>query len=428
LEDRGYDVVFSSGKSYLRHKEMGQVKKIGIRVNNLYMLEVDGCSAMIGKAETVVSQNEGELWNRRLDHVHHGALKIMQQISTRLPRGTLAQLDQCKGCTLGKYVKSTFHEKENHASVILERIHTNVCGPFSVASTTKHRYYVIFVDDFSHKCWTFFMQKKDQTFSKFCEFKALVEKELGKQVKALRSDNGGEYISNEFKDFCSREGILRELIAPHNPQKNGVAKRKNKKIVGATRVMLHDQGLPIYLWVYACNTVIYVENRCPHRVLGMSTPEEAFTGIKPDVSHFKIFGSFVYVHVTKDAKKKLESTVEVGIFVGYTETSHNYHVYFPNSKIIVMRRDIKFDEGKAMRLSLERELDLHAEEELLVPKDESQDVDQPHEEVHGVEETTQVEPSIRNGRKRTMEADRLRLDVAHNDVAHNVGASTSQRR
>jgi hypothetical protein len=103
----------------------------------------------------------------------------MQQISTGLPRGTLSQLDQCKGCTLGKYVKSTFHEKENRASVILERIHTNVCGPFSVASTAKHRYYVIFVDDFSRKCWIFFMQKKDQTFSKFCEFKALVEKESG---------------------------------------------------------------------------------------------------------------------------------------------------------------------------------------------------------------------------------------------------------
>jgi hypothetical protein len=121
------------------------------------MLEIDGCGVMIGKAEKVVSRDEGELWHRRLGHLHHGALEIMKQISTRLPRGTLAQLDQCKGCTLGKYVKSTFHEKENRASVILERIHIDVCGPFSVASTTKHRYYVIFVDDFSRKCWIFFM-------------------------------------------------------------------------------------------------------------------------------------------------------------------------------------------------------------------------------------------------------------------------------
>ena len=68
----------------------------------------------------------------------------------------------------------------------------------------------------------------------------------------------------------------------------------------------------------------------------MSTPEEAFTGKKPDVSQFKIFGSFVYVHVTKDARKKLEPTAEVGIFVGYNETPHNYRVYFPNNKMTVV--------------------------------------------------------------------------------------------
>ena len=88
------------------------------------------------------------------------------------------------------------------------------------------------------------------------------------------------------------------------------------------------------------------------------------------------------MHVTKDTRKKLELTTEVGIFVGYTETPHNYRVFFPNNRMTVVQQDIKFDEGKAMWLSLERELDLHAEEELLVPKDESQDVDQPHEEVH----------------------------------------------
>ena len=142
-------------------------------------------------------------------------------------------------------------------------------------------------------------------------------------MKALRSDNGGEYISNEFKNFCSKEGIRRGLIAPHIPQQNGVAERNNKTIVGVVRAMLHDQ------------------NRCPHGILGMITPEEAFTGKKLDVSHFNIFGSFVYVHVTKNARKKLELTAEVGIFVWYTEIPHNYRVYFPKSRMTVVRRDIK---------------------------------------------------------------------------------------
>ena len=59
-------------------------------------------------------------------------------------------------------------------------------------------------------------------------------------MKALRRYNGGEYISNEFKNFCAKEGIQRELIVPHNAQQNGVAERKNKTIVGVTRAMLHD--------------------------------------------------------------------------------------------------------------------------------------------------------------------------------------------
>ena len=77
-------------------------------------------------------------------------------------------------------------------------------------------------------------------------------------MKALRSDNGGEFISGEFKDFCSAEGIRRELIAPHNPQQNGVVERKNITIMGVAWAMLHDQGLPLHLWAEACNTAVYV--------------------------------------------------------------------------------------------------------------------------------------------------------------------------
>ena len=62
------------------------------------------------------------------------------------------------------------------------------------------------------------MQKKDQIFTKFYEFKAFVEKESGKKVKSIQSDNGGEYVSNEFKKFCAAEGIKWELMEAHNPQ------------------------------------------------------------------------------------------------------------------------------------------------------------------------------------------------------------------
>jgi hypothetical protein len=70
---------------------MGQVKKIGIRVKNIYKMEVDGCASMMGKAKKMVSRDEGELWHGRLGRLHQGALKIMQQISTVLLMGTLSQ-------------------------------------------------------------------------------------------------------------------------------------------------------------------------------------------------------------------------------------------------------------------------------------------------------------------------------------------------
>ena len=92
----------------------------------------------------------------------------------------------------------------------------------------------------------------------------------------------------------------------------------------------------MHMWAKACNIAVFVQNHCPYRILGMSTPEEASTSKKTDVSHFNIFGSYVYVHVRKYPRKKLEPTTKIGIFVGYTKTPHNYHVYFPNSRIIFL--------------------------------------------------------------------------------------------
>jgi transposase InsO family protein len=129
----------------------------------------------------------------------------------------------------------------------------------------------------------------------------------------LRTDNGGEYTSKEFMDFCAGESIRRELIVPYNPQQNGVVDRKNRAIVGAARAMLHDQGLPLFLWAEACYTAIYLQNRSPHRAMGSMTPQEAFSGKKPEVGHFRIFGCLTYSHVPSEKRTKLEPTAKRGI-------------------------------------------------------------------------------------------------------------------
>ena len=89
----------------------------------------------------------------------------------------------------------------------------------------------------------------------------------------LRSDNGGEYTSRYFSDFCIEAGIKREYIVPYNPQQNGVAERKNRTIIETTKAMIHDQNLPMILWAEASMTTVYVQNKSPHQILKNITPE-----------------------------------------------------------------------------------------------------------------------------------------------------------
>ena len=143
-------------------------------------------------------------------------------------------------------------------------------------------------------------------FGKFKEFKALVENISERKIKTLRPNNGGEYTSNEFGNFCKDVEIMRELTTPYNPQQNGVAERKNRTVMEAMKTMIHDQDLPMHLWVEATRTAVYVQNRISHCVLGFKTLEEMFTGKKPKVSHLKIFGCPVFVHIPKEKRTKLD--------------------------------------------------------------------------------------------------------------------------
>jgi transposase InsO family protein len=125
------------------------------------------------------------------------------------------------------------------------------------------------------------LKSRDEVFNKFKEFKALIENLSERKIKILGSDNGGEYTSKEYVNFCKYVGIKRELTTPYNPPKNGVVEQKNRTILEAVKTMIHDQDLPMCLWAEAAMVVVYVKNRLSHSALGLKTPEEMFTGKKP---------------------------------------------------------------------------------------------------------------------------------------------------
>jgi hypothetical protein len=251
-------------------------------------------------------ENPCELWHIILAHINYKALPYICKVVTSLPELKVDHESVCNGCAQGKNIKNPFPKRDNKAKGVLELIHSDVCGPMPPSSISGYVYYVSFIDDYSCKTWVYFLKSKDEVFNKFKEFKALIENLFERNIKILRSDNGGEYTSKEFVNLCKDVGIKRELTTPYNPQQNGVAKRKNKTIMEVVKTMIHDQDLPMCLWAEATMTTIYVKNRLSHSALGFKTPEEMFTGNKPEVSHIKIFGCPVFIHIPKEKRNKLE--------------------------------------------------------------------------------------------------------------------------
>ena len=117
-----------------------------------------------------------------------------------------------------------------------------------------------------------------------------METQSGKKLKALCSDNGGEYIAKEFKDFCATRGIKREFTAPYTPAQNGVAERMNKTIQEHILSMLSQAGLSQGFWVEVLYTTVYLIKRSPNASLQFKIPEELWSGHSLSYAKLRMFG------------------------------------------------------------------------------------------------------------------------------------------
>jgi hypothetical protein len=134
------------------------------------------------------------------------------------------------------------------------------------------------------------------------------------------------------------------------------------------KTMIHDQDLPMCLWEEAAMTVVYVQNQLSHSALGLKTPEEMFTGKKPEVIHLKIFGCPVFIHIPKEKRNKMEPSGKKGIFVGYYEVSKAFRIYIPGHHHIEISRDVTFDEDAVLKKSRRCQPEEVYEEEPVIPR------------------------------------------------------------
>ncbi|KAI3500109.1 hypothetical protein L1887_35925 [Cichorium endivia] len=316
----------------------------GRRVESVYVLSAE--SAYVDKTR----KNEtADLWHARLGHVGYHKLKVIIEKSMLkgLPQLEVKTDVVCAGCQYGKAHQLPYKESKFRAKKPLELIHSDVFGPVKQTSVSGMRYMLTFIDDYSRYVWVFFMKKKSDTFSKFKEFKTTVEGEVGMKIRCLRSDNGGEYTSEEFKQYLKECGIRHQYTCANTPQQNGVAERKNRHLAEICRSMLHAKNVPGRFWAEAMRTAAHVINKLPQPRLGFISPFETLWNMKPTISYFRVFGCVCYVFVPSHLRSKFDKKAVRCIFVGYDNQRKGWKCCDPTNGRCYTSRDVVFDEASS---------------------------------------------------------------------------------
>ncbi|KAG8498902.1 hypothetical protein CXB51_005261 [Gossypium anomalum] len=229
----------------------------------LYVLQGSTVTGDAAVASSSLSDDDiTKLWHMRLGHMSENG---MVELSKRglLDGQGICKLNFCEHCVFGKQKRVRFTRGIHNTKETLEYIHSDLWGPSRVPSRGGANYMLTFIDDFSRKVWAFFLKQKSDVFSAFKSWKIMIEKQTGKQIKYLRTDNGLEFCSDEFNRLCKSEGIVRHLTVRHTPQQNGVAERMNRTIMEKVRCMLSNANLPKSFWAEAASTACFLINRSP---------------------------------------------------------------------------------------------------------------------------------------------------------------------
>lgn len=309
-------------------------------IDNMYKL-------MANTVNCLMTVNADALvWHRRLGHINYNSLN-------KLKNGIVDGINftnvnnsypVCEPCCEGKQCRLPF-KRGSRAQAILELVHTDVCGPMENASIGGAKYFVTFIDDFSRKVYVYIIKSKSDVFEKFKIFKSLVENQTGKRIKAIRSDNGTEFFNEAFTNLFNKCGIIHQKTNPYTPEQNGLAERMNRTIVEKAKCMLADAKLAVKFWAEAVNTSVYLINRSISAGLVNKTPEEVWSGNKPNLSNLRIFGSEAMVLVPKQKRTKWNPKSKKLIFVGYSEGSKGFRFIDPTNFKLVESRDVKFIES-----------------------------------------------------------------------------------
>nr|GEU55712.1 putative ribonuclease H-like domain-containing protein [Tanacetum cinerariifolium] len=232
------------------------------RQNNMYNIDLKnivptrGLTCVFSKA----TKDESKLWHRRLGHLNFKTINklVKGNLVRGLPSKIFENDQSCVACPKGKqYIASCKTKVENSINTPLHLLHMDLFGPKFIKSINKKMYCLVVTDDCSRFTWVFFLGTKDETSCTLKSFITRVENLMNLMVKVIRCDNGTEFKNREMNQFCEVKGITRQYSVARTPQQIGVAERRNKTLIEATKTMLVDSKMPTTFWAEAVNTACY---------------------------------------------------------------------------------------------------------------------------------------------------------------------------
>ena len=279
---------------------------------------VEGVAGYVRGCSTTSSSGSWELWHSRLGHVGAGALRQLAQpgMADGFKLEGKPPTTACEGCLEGKMAKTPYSDSTIRSKQCFDLIHMDLTGPVEVFSVQKHQYVLVLVDDFSHYAWVYFLRLKSFAEERIMRWMAYVERQFECKVKTLRSDNGGEFLSDDFQIWLDETGVVHQLPIPYSPSQNGVAERYFRTLTKRSRSMLLASGLPPSFWEFGVRYACWCTNRVPSSAIAGSVPYTMLRGQVPNLALAKVFGCMAQVHVRKEERKKFSPKSRWGVFIG----------------------------------------------------------------------------------------------------------------
>lgn len=365
LQQQGLDVFFPAGtrKALCRDPKTGAVLwafrqgQLG-----LYEAKVREGSLQKGKGNSVTAAtaqvgqaqlHPTELLHRRLGHLGETSIKTL--IRYKAIEGLPAVYTPppapfqtvCVPCIQGKLQASPHPLLRRRASRPLERVHVDLVGPLP-KSVKGHRYWLTIVDDHSRYGWTILLHTKDQAKHKLIEWHAWAERQSGHQLGEFHSDRGSEFVNDMLMGHYRSQGVQCTFSNPDSPEQNGIAEARNKQVGIFTRTLLIQSGAPVSYWNYASQHATLLNNLVPHRLLGGTTPYQAWHHSVPSLHRLRVWGCTGHVLMNKEERRKrggkLGPVTKTCMLIGVNPSGPGWLLYDPVSRREVPSSDVSFQE------------------------------------------------------------------------------------